>query len=440
MTLPRLRTLRYARSAAAASPGASAASLGVQLPRRASRRRARACCSAFPDAREAPPPPDVQRALDGIVALLARRGERSRRVALDMERRAAVPPPRLRGGAHAFRPGATLSYGEIAARLGAPGSARAVGQALGRNPFAIVVPCHRVLAAGGKVGGFSANGGIATKLRLLAIEGAARPGRSRALRRRRRVSASIRARRSRTCARRPGAGARHRRRRPVSACELKKTPSIFVALAEAIVYQQLTGKAAATIFARVCALFPRAHEGPTRRADPARLGREAARRRAVAREARSRCAISRAGRRPARSRRWPRCARMDDEAIVERLTQVRGIGRWTVEMLLIFRLGRPDVLPVDDYGIRKGFARRLQEARAAGAARTLEKRGERWRPYRTRRELVPVARARARAELARGARSAGPAARLRRHACARAARGAAVSRSRPPGCSRRWRA
>ena len=64
------------------------------------------------------------------------------------------------------------SYGDIAARLGVPGEARAVGQALGQNPFPLVVPCHRVLAAGGKVGGFSANGGIATKLRLLSIEGA----------------------------------------------------------------------------------------------------------------------------------------------------------------------------------------------------------------------------------------------------------------------------
>jgi len=74
--------------------------------------------------------------------------------------------------ARTIPPGATLSYGEIAARLGDPGSARAVGQALGRNPFPIVVPCHRVLAAGGRTGGFSARGGAKTKLTLLAIEGA----------------------------------------------------------------------------------------------------------------------------------------------------------------------------------------------------------------------------------------------------------------------------
>jgi len=67
-------------------------------------------------------------------------------------------------------PGATLSYGEVAARLGEPGAARAVGQALGRNPFAPVVPCHRVLAADGRSGSFSAQGRVATKLRMLQIE------------------------------------------------------------------------------------------------------------------------------------------------------------------------------------------------------------------------------------------------------------------------------
>jgi methylated-DNA-[protein]-cysteine S-methyltransferase len=72
--------------------------------------------------------------------------------------------------ARTIRPGATLTYGQVAARVGEPGLARDVGQALARNPFPIVVPCHRVLAAGGKLGGFSARGGAATKRRLLAIE------------------------------------------------------------------------------------------------------------------------------------------------------------------------------------------------------------------------------------------------------------------------------
>lgn len=70
----------------------------------------------------------------------------------------------------AIPPGEVLTYGEVARRVGEPGAARAVGQALGRNPFAPVVPCHRVLAAGGRPGGFSAEGGALTKLRMLEIE------------------------------------------------------------------------------------------------------------------------------------------------------------------------------------------------------------------------------------------------------------------------------
>jgi len=75
----------------------------------------------------------------------------------------------------AIPPGGTATYGEVAAALGDPGLSRAVGQALGRNPWPIVVPCHRVTAADGRMGGFSAPGGGATKLRLLEIEGALVP-------------------------------------------------------------------------------------------------------------------------------------------------------------------------------------------------------------------------------------------------------------------------
>jgi methylated-DNA-[protein]-cysteine S-methyltransferase len=143
---------------------------GTQLPEaRDGETRAR-LRRRFPDAREAAPPPDVQRALDAITALLAGGRSALDAVALDMD---GVPPfhRRVYEVARGIPAGETLSYGEVAARLGDPSLARAVGQALGRNPFAIVVPCHRVLAAGGKTGGFSGSGGVATKLRLLAIEG-----------------------------------------------------------------------------------------------------------------------------------------------------------------------------------------------------------------------------------------------------------------------------
>ena len=145
---------------------------GVQLPEeRDSETRAR-LRRRFPETREVPPARDVKRAIDAIVALLDGQAVDLGALALDME---AVPEfhRRVYDVARTIPRGATLTYGEIARRLDEPGSARAVGQALGKNPFAIVVPCHRVLAAGGKPGGFSATGGAKTKLRMLAIEGAA---------------------------------------------------------------------------------------------------------------------------------------------------------------------------------------------------------------------------------------------------------------------------
>jgi len=142
---------------------------GVQLPEASEARTRARLVRRYPQAREAPPPADVRRVIDGIVALL--RGEASdlSAAALDMD---GVPEfdRRVYEVARNIAPGATLSYGEIAARLGERALARDVGQALGRNPFPIIVPCHRVLAAGGKAGGFSANGGVTTKLRLLTIE------------------------------------------------------------------------------------------------------------------------------------------------------------------------------------------------------------------------------------------------------------------------------
>jgi methylated-DNA-[protein]-cysteine S-methyltransferase len=143
--------------------------IAVQLPEAdAARTRAR-LVRRCPDAREAPPPTDVSRAIDGIVALLRGEARDLSGVALDMGRIEEFDR-RVYEIARTIPAGATLSYGEIAVRLGGRELARDVGQALGRNPFPIVVPCHRVLAAGGKAGGFSANGGVTTKLRLLTIE------------------------------------------------------------------------------------------------------------------------------------------------------------------------------------------------------------------------------------------------------------------------------
>jgi methylated-DNA-[protein]-cysteine S-methyltransferase len=131
--------------------------VGVQLPELSERATRTRLLRRFPGASAALPSPEVQSAVDGIVTLLSGEATDLSDVVLDMD---DLPPfhRRVYALVRAIPPGATLSYGEVAARLGAPGAARAVGQALGRNPFALIVPCHRVLAAGGKLGGFSANG------------------------------------------------------------------------------------------------------------------------------------------------------------------------------------------------------------------------------------------------------------------------------------------
>lgn len=146
--------------------------IGVQLPEANQAQTRQRLRRRFPQAVEAPPINDIRAAIDDITALL--RGEKVdlSGIRLDMQRVPAFHQ-QVYAVARRIAPGSTLTYGEIATQVGDPGAARAVGQALGRNPLAIVVPCHRVLAAGGKLGGFSANGGTETKRRMLSIEGAA---------------------------------------------------------------------------------------------------------------------------------------------------------------------------------------------------------------------------------------------------------------------------
>jgi methylated-DNA-[protein]-cysteine S-methyltransferase len=144
--------------------------VGVQLPEAAvadTRARLR---DRFDAAGAGSPPVPVQRAIDEMGASLRGEPDALDTIALAMD---GVPPFRRRvyEVTRTVPAGETMSYGELAAEVGAPGAARAVGQALGRNPFAIIVPCHRVIAANGKPGGFTAAGGVSIKLRMLAIEG-----------------------------------------------------------------------------------------------------------------------------------------------------------------------------------------------------------------------------------------------------------------------------
>lgn len=141
----------------------------LQLPQKDEAGARSRAMRRFPEAMETLPPPGVDLAVRDIVSLLAGEPADLSRIGLDMS---GVPEfnRRVYEVARTIPPGSTLTYGEVATRLGDPTAARAVGQALGANPFPIVVPCHRVLAANGGTGGFSARGGVDTKMRMLSIE------------------------------------------------------------------------------------------------------------------------------------------------------------------------------------------------------------------------------------------------------------------------------
>ncbi|MBV9561723.1 MAG: methylated-DNA--[protein]-cysteine S-methyltransferase [Bradyrhizobium sp.] len=145
---------------------------GVQLPMGDRDKTVARIGQRHAEIEEAAPTTEVKRAIDRIVSLLAGKPDDLADIALDLD----GVPDFNRGVydiARKIPPGKTMTYGDIAKRLGGGELSRDVGQALGRNPCPIVVPCHRVLAAGNKPGGFSARGGVSTKLRMLAIEGAA---------------------------------------------------------------------------------------------------------------------------------------------------------------------------------------------------------------------------------------------------------------------------
>jgi 3-methyladenine DNA glycosylase/8-oxoguanine DNA glycosylase len=165
-------------------------------------------------------------------------------------------------------------------------------------------------------------------------------------------------------------------------CQLsaEKLQSPFQALFKAIVYQQLSGKAAATILARVKAQFPGRHGlRPAAVLEaPDESLRQAGMSRAKIAAVKDLAAKTLDGTVPGLAR----LRAMDDAEILARLVSVRGIGAWTVEMLLMFRLGRPDVLPVSDLGVRRGFMLTYRTAEMP-KPNVMLKHAERWRPYRS---------------------------------------------------------
>jgi methylated-DNA-[protein]-cysteine S-methyltransferase len=308
----------------------------------------------------------------GLAAEAARRltrhlqGERDSLQDLPLDLEGAAPFSRaVYQHARAVLPGQTISYGELARRCGRPGGAQAVGQVMAHNPFAIVVPCHRVLAAGGGLGGFSCHGTTGTKLRLLTLEGA--------------DLSEVAAAGTREL------GQRDPRLRPIIRRVGPYSPhwaqreDRFTALCEAIVHQQVSMAAGATIFRRVLeACGGGARLAPARLlAVPAAELRAAGLSRQKASYLRDLAARTREG-----TLALDRLALLDDEQVIAELTQVKGIGRWSAEMFLIFRLGRLDVLPVDDLGLRKGV-QRLRGNRTLPGADEVRRQGERWRPFRS---------------------------------------------------------
>jgi DNA-3-methyladenine glycosylase II len=158
----------------------------------------------------------------------------------------------------------------------------------------------------------------------------------------------------------------------------------FHALARAIAHQQLNGIAAETIFGRFCALYATGQGGVALLEAKLVLDTPDDKLRAVGLSFAKIAGIKDLARKTLEGVVPPYeiLHTLEDDEIIERLTQVRGIGRWTVEMLLMFRLGRPDVLPIDDYGVRNGF-RLAYGLRGMPTPRALAEFGERWAPYRS---------------------------------------------------------
>jgi len=293
-------------------------------------------------------------------------------VPLDFAR--ASPPLRaLADLLRATPSGATVEAGAFAARLGL--AEAQLRRLLARNPLPVLLPGHRVLGPEGQLGAWG--GGELLQERLLGLESMAHPplhagdGQPAAPR----VEEALDSLRRRD----PALGDVIQQVGPYR-LSLRRGHSPYEALARSIVGQQISGRAAQAILARLASVFGTPGVPPPERIRQAPDGqlRAAGLSAGKARAFRDLAAHALAGQVPgwAALRRWP------DERILATLTRIHGIGRWTVEMVLLFRLGRPDVLPLGDLGIRKGYARALGRGRLP-STRELQRRGWRWRPFRS---------------------------------------------------------
>ncbi len=275
--------------------------------------------------------------------------------------------------ARTIKPGRLVTYKELATLTGRAGGSRAVGTAMARNPLPLIVPCHRIVASAGGLGGFTAPGGTLTKLKLLSVEMSRGVPESKDWQ-------QVLAWGTRFLAESDPELAKLIKR--VGPCQLTPTRSgsVFATLARSIVYQQLSGKAAATIFGRVKDLFPGSAFPKPKAvlAMPDERLRSAGLSGSKLRAFKDLAAKVDGALIPDAAA----LADLSDADAIEALTEVRGVGPWTVEMLLMFDQGRFDVWPVSDYGVRKGFAQ-VYRKRTLPTPEALRKAGEKWRPFRS---------------------------------------------------------
>lgn len=278
------------------------------------------------------------------------------------------------GATQNIPPGTVKTYGELATLIGKPEAVRAVGTALGKNPIPLIIPCHRVIATSGKLGGFSAFGGLDTKAALLELEGAclskpkviATPAQWK-------KAVSVLKKQDRVLARlitQVG---------PIQFKPLmKKEP--LAALIQAITSQQLSSKVADTILKRVNALILKdGHPSPEKILSTPDLDL-----RKAGLSYMKASFLKDLAKRYLEGKLSPleKLEQMSDEQIIKEFTQIKGVGKWTVEMYLIFNLGRADIFPTLDFGIRKTIAQ-VYGLPKVPEPKAIEKYGERWKPYRT---------------------------------------------------------
>jgi O-6-methylguanine DNA methyltransferase len=338
--------------------------------------------SAEPDLAPPPPPGSADWLLDAASRIKRHlAGEPVRYDDLPLAPAARPFAGRVREALARVGWGDTITYGALAAEAGAPGGARAVGGVMADNPLPLVVPCHRVLPSGGGLGGFSAPGGTATKFQLLHLEG---------------VWPAPPAPDAVTSLTEPLiAEAAHRwlsSREPRLAPALTRTgvwrPTSsfpgqpFASLAQAVVYQQLAGAAAGSIFRRVQALFGCASDAfpsPTEVAT-----------RSLEELGTAGLSAAKAGTILALAQRTAPAGDLDLDfletgpwdAVSEALMTIRGIGPWTVEMFGLFHRHHPDLLPLGDLGVRRAAGQIFGDGRDMAPNR-LARLGRRWRPFRS---------------------------------------------------------